>query len=205
MKKQPVSPNRTLSCCLSPADVWHTLLAYLLEKHYGLTLSDTPFSGKGAIQAYIDAGISLTEALNSIVEKYDLVRTDQGNASFIPQSPHITSIDILRARKTTGLLRQGSYQAVSHITQGRHSRPDRAAPEPTIQTPQLPPDSFTRLEAEAVVAAYNNVAIEDDQHTHFRLVIRGTVGQLIWRTWNFETGAGRSLNRYLQHYGVKKR
>ncbi|WP_097426701.1 TA system toxin CbtA family protein, partial [Escherichia coli] len=135
MKKQPVSPNRTLSCCLSPADVWHTLLAYLLEKHYGLTLSDTPFSGKGAIQAYIDAGISLTEALNSIVEKYDLVRTDQGNASFIPQSPHITSIDILRARKTTGLLRQGSYQAVSHITQGRHSRPDRAAPEPTIQTP----------------------------------------------------------------------
>ena len=57
MKKQPVSPNRTLSCCLSPADVWHTLLAYLLEKHYGLTLSDTPFSGKGAIQAYIDAGI----------------------------------------------------------------------------------------------------------------------------------------------------
>ncbi|EIT7422262.1 hypothetical protein L3D78_004275, partial [Escherichia coli] len=45
MKKQPVSPNRTLSCCLSPADVWHTLLAYLLEKHYGLTLSDTPFSG----------------------------------------------------------------------------------------------------------------------------------------------------------------
>ncbi|WP_213077173.1 TA system toxin CbtA family protein, partial [Escherichia coli] len=37
MKKQPASPNQAVSCCLSPADVWHTLLAYLLEKHYGLT------------------------------------------------------------------------------------------------------------------------------------------------------------------------
>jgi cytoskeleton bundling-enhancing protein CbeA-like protein len=46
MKKQPVSPTRVASCCLSPAEVWRTLLTHLLAQHYGLTLSDTPFARK---------------------------------------------------------------------------------------------------------------------------------------------------------------
>ncbi|MCX0034603.1 TA system toxin CbtA family protein, partial [Salmonella enterica] len=68
MKKQPVSPARVTSCCLLPADVWRTLLTHLLAQHYGLALNDTPFGEEGTIQAYIDAGVSMMEALNTVVE-----------------------------------------------------------------------------------------------------------------------------------------
>ncbi|ECG5644034.1 DUF905 domain-containing protein [Salmonella enterica subsp. enterica serovar Poona] len=40
---------------------------------------------------------------------------------------------------------------------------------------------FTRRLAEAIVAAYQNVTIEDDPSTHFRLVLRDCEGQLLWR------------------------
>ena len=72
-------------------------------------------------------------------------------------------------------------------------------------SPLLPEGAFTRRQAETIVAAYQNVAIEDDQGTHFRLVIRDSDNQLIWRAWNFEDNAGEWLNRYLVSQGILQR
>ncbi|EEL9689324.1 toxin CbtA [Salmonella enterica] len=104
----------------SPVAVWQTLLSHLLNQHYGLTLNDTPFGNDGVIEQHIDAGISLCDALNFIVEKYDLVRTDRPGFSITVQSPLITRIDILRARKACGLMTHNSYRAVTDITSGRY-------------------------------------------------------------------------------------
>ncbi|ELW9911845.1 DUF905 domain-containing protein [Escherichia coli] len=68
----------------------------------------------------------------------------------------------------------------------------------------LPEGMFTREQATVVAAAYTNVAIEDDQGSHFRLVIRDTDGMLIWRDWNFAPGAGVILNRYIASDGIRK-
>lgn len=68
----------------------------------------------------------------------------------------------------------------------------------------LPEGMFTRKQATVVAAAYTNVAIEDDQGSHFRLVIRDTDGMLIWRDWKFAPGAGVMLNRYIASDGIRK-
>ncbi|WP_202379167.1 TA system toxin CbtA family protein, partial [Escherichia coli] len=85
-----------------------------------LTLNDTPFGNDGVIQEHIDAGISLCDAVNFIVEKYDLVRTDRSGFSAETPSPLLSSIDILRARKATGLMVRADYRAVTDITTGKH-------------------------------------------------------------------------------------
>ncbi|WP_432803328.1 TA system toxin CbtA family protein, partial [Escherichia coli] len=41
------------------------------------TLNDTPFADERVIEQHIEAGISLCDAVNFLVEKYALVRTDQ--------------------------------------------------------------------------------------------------------------------------------
>lgn len=73
----------------------------------------------------------------------------------------------------------------------------------TDNTP-IPAGPFTRRQAEAIVSAYQNVSIEDDQGTHFRLVIRDSEGLLFWRAWNFEASAGEWLNRYLLSHGISQ-
>ena len=77
MQTQPLSSTHETSPRPSPVDIWQHLLNHLLDRHYGLTLNDTPFGNDGVIQEHIDAGISLCDAVNFIVEKYDLVRTDR--------------------------------------------------------------------------------------------------------------------------------
>lgn len=104
----------------SPVTVWQTLLTHLLGRHYGLALNDTPFGNDGVIQEHIDAGISLCDAVNFIVEKYDLVRTDRNGFSAETSSPFLSSIDILRARKATGLMVRAGYRTVTNITTGKY-------------------------------------------------------------------------------------
>ena len=94
----PVSPR------LSPVQVWQQLLTYLLEHHYGLTLNDTPFHDDSAIQEHIEAGITLADAVNFLVERYELIRTDRKGFTWQDQTPFLTAIDILRARQAAGLM-----------------------------------------------------------------------------------------------------
>lgn len=114
------SSRRTALARPSPVTVWQTLLTYLLDRHYGLTLHDTPFGNDDVTQEHIDAGISLCDAVNFIVEKYDLVRTDRSGFSAETSSPLISSIDILRARKACGLMIRSGYKAVTDITHGKY-------------------------------------------------------------------------------------
>ncbi len=121
MQTLPDSPEWAAPACPSPVVVWRMLLSRLLSQHYGLTLNDTPFSDD-TIQEHINAGISLCDAVNFIVEKYELVRTDRPGFSFTEQSALITRINILRARKACGLMTRNSYKAVTNITHGKYSQ-----------------------------------------------------------------------------------
>ncbi|EEF6877354.1 TPA: toxin CbtA [Salmonella enterica] len=120
MQTQPQSSMQEAPTRLLAVDVWQRLLSHLLDRHYGLTLNDTPFGNDGVIQEHIDAGISLCDAMNFIVEKYDLVRIDRLGFSTETQSPLVSSIDILRARKATGLMTRNDYKVVTDITTGKY-------------------------------------------------------------------------------------
>ncbi|WP_336240773.1 TA system toxin CbtA family protein [Citrobacter werkmanii] len=96
--------SRTAKPCLPPVAVWQMLLTRLLEKHYGLTLNDMPFSDETVIKEHIDAGITLANAINFLVEKYELVRIVRRGFSWQEQTPYLTIIDIMRDRRDLGLL-----------------------------------------------------------------------------------------------------
>ena len=104
MQILPVTPKQAAYACPSPVIVWQSMLTYLLEQHYGLALNDT--------------GISLADALNFTVEKFDLVRIDRRGFSCQEQSPFITAIDILRARRATGLMTRLGYQTITSVIRG---------------------------------------------------------------------------------------
>lgn len=112
MKTLPAIISRAAKPCLSPVAVWQMLLTRLLEKHYRLTLNDTPFCDETVIQEHIDAGITLADAVNFLVEKYGLVRIDRNGFVWQEQSPYLRAVDILRARQATGLLRQSRNNAI---------------------------------------------------------------------------------------------
>ncbi|EKY3245609.1 TA system toxin CbtA family protein [Enterobacter cloacae] len=95
----------TVSSRLSPVQVWQKLLTYILEHHYGLTINDTPFSNDTTIQEHIEAGVNLTDAVNFLVERFELVRIDQKSFSWQDQEPWITSLDVHLAQSNLGLKR----------------------------------------------------------------------------------------------------
>jgi cytoskeleton-binding toxin CbtA-like protein len=72
-----------------------------------LTLQDVPVNNKPAyqffIKEHIDARITLADAVNFLVDKYELVRIDRRGFSWQEQSPYLRAVDILRARQVTGL------------------------------------------------------------------------------------------------------
>jgi cytoskeleton-binding toxin CbtA-like protein len=113
---QPAVP---LSSCPSPVAVWQQLLTYLFDRHYGLTLNDIPFCYESVIQEHIESGISLKDAVNFVVERYGLLRIERSSVSFTEQPPFITYVNILQARRATGLMKLEGYKEVSSLTQGR--------------------------------------------------------------------------------------
>ena len=120
MQTQQLSSTEETSPRPSPVEIWQQLLSYLLDRHYGLTLNDTPFGNDGVIQEHIEAGISLCDAVNFIVEKYALVRIERRGFNAETQSPLLSSLDILRARKATGLMTRNGYRMVTDITTGKY-------------------------------------------------------------------------------------
>ncbi len=64
--------------------------------------------------------------------------------------------------------------------------------------------AFTREQATNVTAAFSNVFIEDDQGSHFRLVVREPSGALIWRSFDFEHDAGYWLRKYINSRGMRQ-
>lgn len=102
MKPQSAATSRAVKPCLTPVAIWQILLTRLLEQHYGLTLNDTPFRDESVIQEHIDAGITLANAVNFLVKKYELVRIDRRRFSWQEQSPYLQVVDILWARQAIG-------------------------------------------------------------------------------------------------------
>ena len=104
MNTLPATISPAAKPCPSPVAVWQMLLTRLLEQHYGLMLSDTPFSD---------------ETVNFLVEKYELVRIDRNGFTSQVQAPYLTATDILQARKACGLMSRCSYRDVSNIVLSR--------------------------------------------------------------------------------------
>ncbi|EEC7405345.1 TPA: toxin CbtA domain protein [Escherichia coli] len=123
MKIIPATTLRATTSYLSPVVVWQTLLARLLEQHYGLNLNDTPFNNEKVIQEHIDAGITLVDAVNFLVEKYELIRIDRKGFSWQEQTPYLRAVDILRARQATGLRIQcKNTNIISRMADSRHDK-----------------------------------------------------------------------------------
>lgn len=82
MKFLPATNMWAAKPYLSPVAIWQMLLTRLLEQHYGLALNDTPFHDDVAIQEHIEAAITLADAVNFLVDKYELVRIDRKGFSW---------------------------------------------------------------------------------------------------------------------------
>ncbi|CNC91415.1 hypothetical protein B7R74_15840 [Yersinia pseudotuberculosis] len=100
MKPRPITAG-----ALPVSAIYQQLLAFLLEHHYGLSLNDTPYHDEQAIAQQIEQGISVGDTINTLVEKYALVRIGRTGFSALAQDPMLSKGDIVRARQAAGLWR----------------------------------------------------------------------------------------------------
>lgn len=100
-----MKPRPTPQGALPVPVIYQQLLAFLLEHHYGLNLNDTPYHDEQAIAQQIEQGISVGDTINTLVEKYALVRIGRNGFSALAQDPMLSKGDIARARQAAGLWR----------------------------------------------------------------------------------------------------
>lgn len=74
---------------------YQTIAAYLLEKHFGLTLNDTNLHDDAVVLELVELNVPVFEAINQLVEKYHLDRIDQNTWS--PRSPLLTPSNLMIA------------------------------------------------------------------------------------------------------------
>jgi cytoskeleton-binding toxin CbtA-like protein len=74
---------------------YQTIAAYLLEKHFGLTLNDTNLHDDAVVRELVELNVPVFETINQLVEKYHLDRIDQN--AWSPRSPLLTQSNFLAA------------------------------------------------------------------------------------------------------------
>lgn len=74
---------------------YQTIAAYLLEKHFGLTLNDTNLHDDAVVRELVELNVPVFEAINQLVEKYHLDRIDQN--AWSPWNPVLTPSNLLVA------------------------------------------------------------------------------------------------------------
>lgn len=67
----------------------------LLGQHFGLTLNDTEFCDDFVVESLITGGTSPVDAINALVDKYDLTRLNTSDQRH--QSPYLSNADELIA------------------------------------------------------------------------------------------------------------
>ncbi|CBJ80691.1 putative toxin-antitoxin protein [Xenorhabdus nematophila F1] len=81
--------------------VWQVIAAALLKRHFGLNLTDTVLCETGTVAALIARGVRPSEAINELVDKYDLIRL---NTQVIPRNtPYLDIHDELTVIFDSGL------------------------------------------------------------------------------------------------------
>ncbi|CDG22532.1 putative toxin-antitoxin protein [Xenorhabdus poinarii G6] len=81
--------------------VWQVIAAALLKRHFGLSLTDTVLCETDTVAALIARGVQPSEAINELVDKYDLIRL---NTQVIPRStPYLDIHDELTVIFDSGL------------------------------------------------------------------------------------------------------
>ncbi|MCP9268240.1 toxin [Xenorhabdus sp. XENO-1] len=81
--------------------VWQMIAAALLKRHFGLSLNETALCETDTVAELIAHGVLPSEAINELVDKYDLTRL---NTQVIPRSsPYLGIHDELTVIFDSGL------------------------------------------------------------------------------------------------------